>query len=199
MPRKDPRIDAYIKGRAPFAQPILKHLRAVVHEACPDVVETIKWGMPAFEYEGPLCSIAAFKAHAAFGLWKGGLILDSRGRDLESAMGSFGRLTSVEDLPGKRVLVGYLKQAMALNEQGIKVKRAVKPKPALPVPAELKAALARNAKARATFAAFSPSCRREYVEWVTEARQDATRGRRIATAVEWLAEGKRRNWKYEKC
>ena len=199
MPAKDPRIDAYIKGRAPFAQPILKHLRAIVHEGCPDVVETVKWGMPAFEHRGPLCSFAAFKAHAVFGFWKGGLILDSKGRSAESAMGSFGRLTSLDDLPSRRVLVGYVKKAVALNEQGIKVVRKVKPKSALPVPAELKAALARNARARATFTAFSPSCRREYVEWISEAKQDATRARRIATAVEWMAEGKKRNWKYEKC
>ncbi len=197
MPRKDQRIDAYIARAAEFARPILRRLRAVVHEACPAAEETIKWGSPAFDYQGPLCGMAAFKQHAVFGFWKGKLIVDASGRDLDAAMGQFGRLTSVSDLPAKRELVRYVKLAMALNESGIKAPRPVKRKPALPMPADLAAALGRNRKAQAAFAAFPPGCRRDYLEWVTEAKRAETRAQRIATTVAWVAEGKRRNWKYE--
>ncbi|HEY6194737.1 MAG TPA: YdeI/OmpD-associated family protein [Candidatus Eisenbacteria bacterium] len=197
MPRKDPRIDAYITRAAEFARPILRHLRAVVHEACPAAEETIKWGSPAFDYQGPLCGMAAFKQHAVFGFWKGKLIVDGSGREVDAAMGQFGRLTSLADLPAKRELVRYVKLAMALNESGVKVPRPAKRKPPLPVPADLAAALRRNRKAQAAFAAFPPGCRREYVEWVTEAKREATRAQRIATTVAWVAEGKKRNWKYE--
>lgn len=194
MGSKDPRVDAYIASKAPFARPILKYLRQVVHAACPQVEETIKWGMPAFDYRGPLCGMAAFKAHASFGFWKGKLVVDAKGVTLESAMG---RLTSLDELPAKRVLLSYVKRAAALNAAGVKVKRAVRTKAPLAVPAPFAAALARNARARATFAGFSASCRREYLEWIIEAKRDETRARRIATAIEWLAAGKRRNWKYE--
>ena len=199
MGRQDKRIDAYIARAPEFARPILSHLRAVVHEACPDVQETLKWSMPSFEYHGLLCGMAAFKQHATLGFWKGKLIVGKDGADLGSAMGQFGRITSVKELPAKRVLLGYVKKAMALNEAGTAVKRAVKPKPALRMPADLKAALANNRSARSTFERFSPSARRDYLEWVLEAKQAATRAKRIATTVEWLAQGKRRNWKYEKC
>jgi hypothetical protein len=145
MGKKDKRIDAYIARKPEFARPILAHLRAVVHAACPDVQESLKWGMPAFEYHGLLCSMAAFKQHTTFGFWKGKLIVDANGQDLESAMGQFGRITSVKELPAKRVLAGYVKKAMALNEAGTTVKRTVKPKPALRMPADFKAALAQRA------------------------------------------------------
>jgi uncharacterized protein YdeI (YjbR/CyaY-like superfamily) len=168
----------------------------VVHGACPDVEETLKWGHPSFDYHGILCGMAAFKQHATFGFWKGKLIVDTSGRDLDAAMGQFGRLTSVDDLPAKRVLAGYVKKAMALNEAGVQPKRVVRPRAPLRVPAPFAAALARNARARATFEGFSPSCRREYLEWIVEAKRDETRARRIATSIEWLAEGKKRNWKY---
>lgn len=199
MGQKDKRVDAYIASKPEFARPILKHLRAVVHEACPDVQETLKWGMPAFEYHGLLCNMAAFKQHATFGFWKGKLIVGSKGQDLESSMGQFGRITAVKELPAKRVLISYVKKAMALNEAGTTVKRAVKPKPALQMPADFKAALTKNRRALAAFEGFSPSAKRDYLEWVLEAKQPATRAKRIATTVEWVAEGKRRNWKYEKC
>ena len=197
MGQKDKRIDAYIARAPEFARPILIHLRAVVHAACPGVQETLKWSMPAFDYKGPLCSMAAFKQHATFGFWKGRLIVQATGDDVESAMGQFGRITSVKDLPAKRVLSGYVRKAMALNEAGTSAKRAVRPKPALRMPADFQAALAKSRKAAATFAALAPGARRDYLEWVLEAKQPATRARRIATSVEWLAEGKRRNWKYE--
>lgn len=198
MVTRDPRIDAYIEKSAPFAQPILKHLRAVVHEACPDVVETLKWSMPSFEHHGILCGFAAFKRHATFGFWKHALIVGGDAKALE-AMGSFGKLTSIEDLPPKRVLQRYVKKAMKLNEQGVKVSRPKHPpKPKLATPPELLAALARNKRARETFEAFSPSHQREYVEWIAEAKGEDTRKRRLAQAIEWMAEGKPRNWKYVK-
>lgn len=203
MGKRDPRVDAYIEKAKPFAQPILRHIRAVVHAACPKTEETLKWSMPTFMYEGEmLCGMAAFKEHAVLGFWKASLILDKQGRKLEDdAMGQFGCITSVKDLPTKRELTGYIRKAMELNEQGIKVRRAKAATPKAParVPAELAAALRKNRKAAATFEAFPPSCRREYVEWITEAKQEATRRKRLATTIEWLAEGKRRNWKYENC
>jgi uncharacterized protein YdeI (YjbR/CyaY-like superfamily) len=199
MGTRDPRITAYIANAASFARPILTHLRALVHEACPEAEETLKWGMPTFMHHGILCGFAAFKAHATFGFWKGSLILDARGRPAEAAMGNFGRLTAVSDLPARRVLLGYVRQAARLNEAGVKVKRNSRPtpKPAVRMPADLRAAMAGAAKARATWEAFSPSQRREYVEWITEAKRPDTRQKRLATTIEWLAQGKRRNWRYE--
>ena len=201
MPKSDPRVDAYIAKAAPFARPVLEHLRAVVHDACPDVEETIKWGMPSFTYHGILCGLSAFKEYCAFTLWKGELIVEGAAKP--SGMGQFGRITSVADLPPKAVLAKYVKKAMKLNEDGVQppwlVKRQQRgPRPAPRTPAVLAAALKKNAKARATYAGLSPSHKREYVEWITEAKTDATRDRRIATTLEWLAAGKSRNWKYER-
>jgi uncharacterized protein YdeI (YjbR/CyaY-like superfamily) len=199
MGKKDPRVTAYIEKAQPFARPILKKLRALVHETCPKAEETLKWSMPTFLYEGEmLCGMASFKEHATFGFWKGSLVLDDKGRKFEDAMGQFGRLASVADLPAKGVLAGYIRKAMKLNEDGVKVARTSK-RVAAKVPADLAAALARNRKAAATFAAFPPSARYEYIEWITEAKQEATRARRLSTTIEWLAEGKRRHWKYENC
>jgi uncharacterized protein YdeI (YjbR/CyaY-like superfamily) len=199
MGRKDPRVDAYIARSAGFAKPILKHLRAVVHQACPEVEETLKWSAPHFLYEGMLCGMSAFKEHAAFGFWKGALILDGNGRNAE-AMGQFGRITELSDLPSKKVMTRYIRKAMALNEAGVKSPtRPGKPKKPLAVPADFQAALRKNRKAMAAYDGFSPSQRREYLEWITEAKRDETRQRRIGTAVEWLAEGKTRNWKYQDC
>jgi uncharacterized protein YdeI (YjbR/CyaY-like superfamily) len=202
MPTTDKRIDAYIAKSADFAQPILAHLRAVVHEACPDVEETMKWSFPHFMYGGGiLCSMASFKEHCAFGFWKGSLIVDQEGESAEKAMGQFGRIGSVKDLPPKRVLASYVKKAMALNDAGVKRARSARdaaPKAPVKVPEDFAAALARQKQARAAFEAFPPSHRREYVEWIVEAKRDDTRARRIAQAVEWIAEGKSRNWKYER-
>ena len=196
MPTLDPRIDAYIAKAAPFARPILEHLRKLVHEGCPEVVETIKWSAPAFDFEGALANMAAFKAHVAFGFWKGSLVFES---DKEKeAMGQFGRIASLEDLPADRTVVALVKKAAKLNASGAKVPRPRKhPTPALAPPPDLAAALKKNAKARATFEAFPPSHRREYVEWIVEAKTDATRAKRLATTLEWLAEGKSRHWKYQ--
>jgi uncharacterized protein YdeI (YjbR/CyaY-like superfamily) len=200
MAKTDKRIDAYIAKSQPFAKPILKHLRRVVHDTCPECEETIKWGMPAFTYLGEnMVGIAAFKLHAALGFWKYALLKDPKGILKDESMGSLGKITSFNDLPSDAVLKGFLKQAMKLNEQGIKVPKAkTAPKAELSVPIELKCALANNKAARAVFENFAPSNRREYIEWIAEARTDATRDKRIATALEWLAEGKRRNWKYER-
>ena len=200
----DPRMDAYIEKAQPFAQPILTHIRRIVHAALPDVQETIKWSHPSFDYNGSmLCSMAAFKAHAVMGFWKAKLLVAQGFKELEEgaeqAMGHFGRLTSIADLPPEPRLTKMIKAAAALNDQGITVKREKSaPKPAVKPPTYFMAAVRKNKKAFAAFEAFSPSHRREYVEWVTEAKTDATRGKRLAQTVTWLAEGKSRNWKYER-
>jgi len=201
MGKHDPRVDAYIAKSADFARPILEHLRAVIHEGCPEVEEAIKWGMPSFLYHGRiLCGIAAFKQHCAFGFWGGrGLVGNEDKRD--DAMGQFGRIASLNDLPSKKVLVGYVKQAMKLaDERAIAPAKPRKaPKPAPATPDDLAAALKKNKKAAVTYEAFSPSCKREYVEWITEAKREETRASRVAQAVTWMAEGKQRNWKYQQC
>jgi uncharacterized protein YdeI (YjbR/CyaY-like superfamily) len=198
MPKLDPRVDAYISKSAPFARPILEKLRALVHEGCPEVVETLKWSAPAFVHHGPLAQMAAFKAHCTFGFWKGKLVTESLKE--HEAMGQFGRLTSLADLPPDAVVVAYARKAAALNESGAKLERPVKqPKHPIAIPDDLAAELAKrkHSKARATFEASSPSHRREYLEWITEAKRPETRAKRLATTLEWLAEGKSRNWKYQ--
>jgi uncharacterized protein YdeI (YjbR/CyaY-like superfamily) len=198
---KDPRIDTYISEAAPFAQPILKHLRKVIHAAAPkEMVETIKWNFPHFEYQGILCSMAAFKRHCALIFWKGPLIFEGAEKESE-AMGQFGRLTSVDDLPEEKTLASYIRKAAELNAAGVKSPaRAQSDKKAatLEVPDYLTAALAANAKAKKTWDAFSYSCRKEYVEWLTDAKREETRRKRLATTLEWLAEGKSQNWRYER-
>ena len=198
MATRDPRIDAYIAKSADFAKPILTYIRETVHAACPDVMETTKWSMPFFDYHGPLANMSAFKEHAAFGFWKGALVVGRSAGDDERAMGQFGRLTSVKDLPPKKELVALIKKAATLNEEGVKVEKKKAPRPELPVPAELAAALAKNKKARANFEALPPSHKREYNEWIGEAKREETRAARVAQAIEWIAEGKSRNWKYQR-
>lgn len=201
MGRRDPRIDAYIAKAAPFAQPILQRIRDVVHEACPEVEETMKWSMPTFVYAGGiLAGMAAFKQHASFGYWKHALVMGEGAQ--RDGMGSYGKMATLKDVPSKRRLVADIRRAMQLNEAGVKTpgpRKTAAPKPPPETPPDLLAALAKNRKARTTFEALAPSHRREYVEWITEARRDETRARRLAQTVEWLAEGKRRNWKYEAC
>ena len=198
MGTRDPRVDAYVKNAAPFAQPILTTIRDTVHTSCPDVEEAMKWSFPHFLYKGMLCSMASFKQHAAFGFWKGSLV--TGGPRSADAMGHFGRLTKTSDLPSKKILAGYIKKAALLNEQGVKeprAKRKAAPK-ALTIPADLAAAFKKSKKAQAGFDALSPSHKREYLEWITEAKGAETRARRLAQAIEWMAEGKSRNWKYER-
>jgi uncharacterized protein YdeI (YjbR/CyaY-like superfamily) len=203
MARTDPRIDAYIAKAQPFAQPILRKLRSLVHRGCPGVEETIKWGMPSFEYKGPFCSMASFKQHAVCGFWKHKLIKDPKGYLQErsahggAAMGNLGRMTSVRDLPPDRVILDFVRQAKKLNDEGVKMERPKpKKKEPLRVPPYFTAALRKNKQARATFESFSYSNKKEYVEWVKEAKTEKTREERLATAIEWMAEGKVRNWKY---
>lgn len=199
MGKRDRRVDAYIVKAAPFARPILRHLRELIHDTCPEVEETIKWGMPSFMHHGILCGMAAFKQHAAFGFWKGSRIVDPKTRKNYEAMGQFGRITARKDLPSDRTLVGYIRQAMKLNQSGEKAPRpAPRPKRPVVVPADLRAALAKSPKARRTFDGFAPSHRREYVEWITGAKHEETRARRLAIAIEWMAEGKPQNWKYQR-
>jgi len=199
MGTRDKRIDAYIAKSAEFARPILKHLREVVHQGCPGVEETMKWSFPHFTHQGMLCSMASFKQHCAFGFWRGSLVL-GKGTASNEAMGHFGRITSLDDLPPRKTLIGYVRKAATINEAG--VKPAAKPKRAakapVAVPADLAAGLAKNAKARKTFQGFSPSHRREYVEWIAGAKREETRRKRLATAVAWMAEGRTQNWRYEK-
>ena len=191
-------MDAYIAKAASFAQPILEALRDTVHASCPGVEEQIKWGMPSFVFgDGILCSMAAFKQHVTFGYWKHALVMgEGAERD---GMGSYGRMHAPKDLPTKARLRADLKKAIALNVEGTKVAKVARPRPAASVPEDLAAALARNAAARKTFEAFPPGQRREYIEWIVEAKRADTRARRLLQAIEWLAEGKRRNWKYENC
>ncbi len=195
MPTKDSRIDDYIAKAQPFARPILKRLRRIVHEGCPTVEETLKWSHPSFMYKGILCGMAAFKEHCTFGFWN--QMYAGADEKANDAWGQFGRLTSVDDLPADRTLVALVKKAAAEKDAGIKPKRERKaPKPPVKAPDYLVSALQKNQKARTTFENFSPSQQREYVEWLTEAKSNDTRERRLATAVAWMAEGKIRNWKY---
>ncbi len=205
MSNYDPRVDEYIAKSADFAKPVLNHLRDLIHKACPSVTETIKWSFPNFDYKGTiLCSMASFKQHCAFNFWRASLLSDPdkilvTGEE-KNSMGSLGQIKSLADLPSDEVLVKYLKEAMVLVEKGAKVpKKAKAAAPAdVEIPDYFKDALAQNKTAFANFEKFSPSHKREYLEWITEAKTEATRTKRIATTLEWLQEGKSRNWKYMK-
>lgn len=205
MGKKDKAIDAYIAKSADFAKPILNHLRELVHKACPDAEEKMKWSFPHFDYKGDmLCSMAAFKQHASFGFWKAALMKDPALLETaksEVAMGHLGRITSLKDLPADKKLTAWVKEAMALNDKGIKV--PAKPKSAekkeLEVPDYFVKALAKNKQAQKVWDAFAYSHKKEYLQWITEAKTAPTRDKRIATTLEWVAEGKKRNWKYENC
>ncbi|HYD20706.1 MAG TPA: YdeI/OmpD-associated family protein [Flavipsychrobacter sp.] len=205
MPKTDERIDLYIAKSADFAQPILSHLRKLVHVACPACEETIKWGFPHFDYNGAiLCSMASFKQHCSFGFFKATLMEDPHGvlnTIGKTSMGSFGKVTSRDDLPSDKIIKEYIKEAMKLNDAGIKMPVAPKKaqaKKSGKTPPYLATALKGNKKAAAAFEAFSPSARNEYIEWLEEAKTEATRDKRLATAMEWISEGKSRHWKYKK-
>lgn len=197
---KDPRVDAYIEKSADFAKPVLRHLRKLVHTGCPDVEETIKWGHPNFVYKGILCVMASFKQHCSFWLWKGRLIIPQTKLPTEKSMGQFGRISSKSDLPADKELLGYIKEAVRLNDEGVPSPTRSKPKPKKPlrVPAYFMTAMKKNKKALETFKNFSYSHKKEYIEWITEAKTEETRSKRIKTAIEWMAKGKGRNWQYEK-
>ena len=197
---KDPRVDEYVKFAAPFARPMLVRLRKLIHQGCPKAVETFKWNFPFFMYEGKiLCFFAEFKAHINFGLWgpeiKKVIVADG----FKTDGGLFSHIKSNDDLPDDRTLLRYIKTAMAIHDSGVKTKVVRKAKPALVSPPELVQALKRNPVAAEQWEKFSPSARRDYIEWITEAKREETREERLLTTLEWVAEGKRRNWKYEKC
>lgn len=200
-----PAVDAYLANTEPFAQPILAHLREAIHRAVPDVEEAIKWSMPFFLYRGViLANMAGHKHHASFGLW-GKQMVDKLSEDGVASggnMGSFGRITSLADLPPTSELERYLHDAAALIGEGKRtrsIQRVAKPaQPEAEIPAALAQGLATNDLAAQRFAAFSPSCRREYAQWIAEAKRDETRAKRVAAALEWIADGKSRNWKYER-
>lgn len=201
MGTRSPKVDAYIARQAEFARPILQHLREQFHRACPGIEETIKWGVPHFVKDGLVGASAGFKRHVTLGFWKRKIMQDPHGLFGPASGSTMSALkfSSLDDLPSDKVLRQYIREAVRLNEKGVKVpvpKRRVREK--LDTPPELTKALRANPAAAATFEAFSPSHRREYVEWITEAKQAATRERRLAQAIEWLAEGKPRNWKYIK-
>ena len=204
MARKEKVIDVYIAKSADFAKPILIHIRELVHKACPEVEEKMKWSFPHFDYRNEMmCSMAGFKQHCAFGFWKASLMKDPvlvENARSESAMGHLGRITSVKDLPSDKKILSWIKEAMKLNDQGIKLPSKIKTtiKKELEVPGELIKALSKNKKAQQVFEAFAYSHRKEYIQWICDAKTDETRNKRIATAIEWIAEGKGRNWKYER-
>lgn len=205
MKNTDIRIDQYILNSQPFAQEILNHLRFVIHNSCPEVKETMKWSMPFFEYsDANLCSMAAFKQHCAFGFWLASKMTDPKGHlktgTERTAMGHLGRITSLKDLPNDKILKQYIKEAMQLIDQGEKLNRPVPVKSSkeLSIPVDFKKALVQNKKAGSTFKIFSYSQQKEYINWITEAKTEPTRQKRIDTSIEWLSQGKIRNWKYVK-
>jgi|SRR5450432_240510 len=202
MSQMDPRVDTYIEKAAPFARPILLKLRKLIFQACPEAKETIKWSFPNYDIHGSmLCSMASFKEHCAFGFWKAALLKDPEGvlKIAErNSMGHLDKLLSLKDLPSDKILLAYLKEAEWLNKNKVKVvKPKTAPKKELPVPLALAAGLKKNKKAKAGFDAISASQRREYIEWIVEAKTEVTKIKRINTTVEWSAEGKSLNWKYQ--
>jgi uncharacterized protein YdeI (YjbR/CyaY-like superfamily) len=206
MENFDPRVDAFIAKAADFAKPILIHLRQLVHTAHPGITETMKWSMPFFDYKGPVCQMAAFKQHCAFGFWRATMLTDPHNvlnKGEEQSAGSIGRLTSLADLPADEILIEYIREAVELNQNGEKARMKTKDKPApkvkkeIHVPDEFIDALDANPATDEHFNKFSPSKQREYLEWFADAKSDVTRSKRIAQALEWIAEGKSRNWKYQ--
>lgn len=201
MKQFDERVDSYIEKSAPFAQEILTHLRTLIHQASPLINETMKWSFPHFVYKDNICSMASFKEHCTFGFWKASLMEDPYQLfgDRANAMGTFGRLESVKDLPSDKILLEYILAALRLDETGAKVKKPTKaPKAEIPMPAYFEVELTQNPKAKLHFDQFSPSHKREYLEWITTAKTEATQLKRMATTIEWLNEGKSLNWKYQK-
>jgi uncharacterized protein YdeI (YjbR/CyaY-like superfamily) len=200
MQQFDNRVDDYIAKSAPFAKAILNHLRNLIHESSPLINETIKWGFPHFVHKDNICSMASFKAHCTFGFWKSSLMNDPYQlfNEKESAMGSIGRLEKLSDLPADKIIKEYILEALRIDESGAKVKKVIVPKAAIPVPAYFAAALDEHPTAKQQFENFSPSHQREYLEWITSAKTESTQQKRMSTTIDWLAEGKSLNWKYQK-
>ena len=204
MATKEKKIDAYIAKSADFAKPILNHIRELVHKACPDVEEKMKWSFPHFDYKGEMmCSMAAFKQHAVLNFWKAALMKDPvliENARSETAMGHLGRITSLKDLPADKKLAAWIKEAMLLNDKGIKLpaRKIPEVKKEIIVPEFFMKAIKKNKKAWQNFESFAYSHRKEYIQWITEAKTEPTRLKRLTTAIEWIEAGKGRNWKYEK-
>jgi uncharacterized protein YdeI (YjbR/CyaY-like superfamily) len=206
MGKTDKRIDHYIAGSAVFARPILNHLRLLVQTACPEAEETIKWGFPHFMFDDRiLCSMASFKQHCSFIFWQAEAmedpqnILEKVGR---TAMGHLGRITTLSELPPDHMMKAYIRESARLIQEGVKPPAKPRPKPgvkkSLAIPDYFRKALAANKKALKTFEAFSATNKKDYLEWVEEAKTEPTRNKRLSTAIEWMSEGKPRNWKYMK-
>jgi uncharacterized protein YdeI (YjbR/CyaY-like superfamily) len=205
MAKKEKLIDAYIAKSADFAKPVLNHIRELVHKACPDVEEKMKWSMPFFDYKGEmLCHIASFKQHAVMGFWKAALMKDTvllENAKSETAMGHLGKITSLKDMPSDKKITAWIKEAMELTDKGIRLPSKAKPaadKKEITVPDYFVKALSKNKKAKQVFENFAYSHKKEYLEWITEAKTEETRNKRMEIALEWIAEGKGRNWKYQK-
>jgi len=194
MPKRNPEIDSYIAKSAEFAKPILIHLRELAHAACPKVEETLKWGMPHFLHKGILFAMAGFKHHCTLHFWKGKLVLGDHFQ--AGGFGQFGRLTALSDLPSRKVLLDYMRKAVEFNEAGIEKPASIRTKKRLVIPTDLAVALNKNKKARSTFENFSYSHKKEYLDWIAEAKREETRSKRIKTTIQWLAQGKSRNWNY---
>lgn len=203
MGQKNQQVDAYIAKSAAFSRPILIHFRDLVHKTCPEVIETVKWGMPHFEYQGVLCNMAAFKAHCSFGFWKASLMADSYNLfslAANASMGHLGKITTLEDLPSDEILIEYITEAVVLNKTGIKGPGKTKKTETkdLLIPDYFIDTLKENPLAFKTFESFSYTNKKEYLDWVTEAKREETRNKRLDTAMEWMSQGKVRNWKYMK-
>ncbi len=202
MGKKNIQVDEYISKSVDFAKPILEHFRALVHKASPQITETIKWGFPNFEYKGIVCSMAAFKNHCAISFRKASLLKDPQKLlqiSEKNGMGNFDKITSLNSLPNNAILISYIKEAVSLNENEIKIQVKIHKRSPLPaIPEALKKALLENKKASATFANFSDSNKREYILWLNEAKTPQTFEKRLAITLAWLEEGKIRNWKYVK-
>ena len=202
MGNKDKRVDDYISKSADFAKPVLSHLRKLVHDACPNVQETIKWSFPHFDYKGMMCSMAAFKQHCAFGFWKTALMKDAKEmiEKNDYAMGHLGKITSLNDLPTDKKITAWIKEAAKLNDDDVKLpeRKRSTDKKEIEIPDAFQKALNENKTAAATFYNFSPSHKYEYLEWITGAKTDETKSRRIVTTIKQLTEGKSLNWKYAK-
>jgi len=203
MEQYDSRVDAFIEKAADFAKPILEYIREIVHETSPVLIETVKWGFPFFDYKGPVCQMAAFKEHCSFGFWKATLLNDPHNALSigDGSAGNFGRITKIEDLPSKEIIQDFIRQAIALNESGKKTPEAIKkasaPKTELVIPEYFTEFLTTYPNASLNFDRSSYSHKKEYVEWIVDAKTEATRQKRMETAAEWLAEGKSRHWKYK--
>jgi uncharacterized protein YdeI (YjbR/CyaY-like superfamily) len=204
MAKFDSKVDKYVAESMDFAKPIMEHWRQLVHDTCPEVVEAIKWSLPHFDYRGDfMCVMAAYKSHCSFTFLKSGMMTDVRlqeNKSLKPIQRFLGKITRLEDLPPDEEFIGFLKEAMQLNEQGMKFSRPKKegPSPSLEVPDYFQEQLDANPAAKAVFESKSPNFRKEYLVWITDAKTDATREKRMDQAIEWIAEGKGRNWKYQK-